>query len=227
MTNKILTQFVIWLYRLTTIGLNKGSHITRYYMYDHLSKYSEKRPENLKVLSISHSEGLAKLLGFSEQQITDASYPEFNVLELPFQDGEFDAVVSDQVLEHVEGEPQLAMNELFRVLKPNGIALHTTCFITPVHGCPNDYWRFTPDALKLLTKQHGNTLDLGGWGNPLAWPFILIGLRFQPIPNARWHPAHWLATKNSASWPIVTWVLTQKTAEVAATGDRDLNRDRP
>jgi len=179
-------------------------------MYNHLSKYSENRPENSKVLSISHSEILAKLLGFDEEQITDASYPEFNVLKLPFQDGEFDAVISDQVLEHVEGQPQLAINELFRVLKPNGIALHTTCFINPVHKCPNDYWRFTPDALALLTKKHGAVLDAGSWGNTLAWPFIFMGLRFQPIPHASWHPANWIANKNHSSWPIVTWVFTRK-----------------
>jgi SAM-dependent methyltransferase len=163
-------------------------------------------------LSIGHSEHLAKLLGFSDKQITDVSYPEFNILRLPFKDGEFDAVVSDQVLEHVEGEPQLAINELFRVLKPEGISLQTTCFINPVHGSPNDYWRFTPDALKLLTKQHGDTLDVGGWGNPYVWPFVFIGLRKQAIPNARWHPANWLATKNNSRWPIVTWILTRKTA---------------
>ncbi len=212
MMSKISGQLAIFLYQLTTIGLSKGPHVTRYYMYNHLSNYSKNYPGHLKVLSISHSEYLAKLLGFSDQQITDVSYPEFNVLQLPFADGEFDCVVSDQVLEHVEGEPQLAINELFRVLKPNGIALHTTCFINPVHKCPNDYWRFTPDALRLLTKQHGDVLDVGGWGNFLVWPFVFIGLRFQPIPDARWHPAHWIAIKNSSSWPIVTWVLTQKNA---------------
>jgi SAM-dependent methyltransferase len=212
MIRKILVKVANVLYPLTTVGLSKGAHVTRYYMYKQLSKYSEPRPEDLKVLSISHSVGLARLLGFNDKQITDASYPEFNVLRLPFKDGEFDAVVSDQVLEHVEGEPQMAMNELFRVLKPNGISLHTTCFIHPLHGAPNDYWRFAPDALKLLTKQHGDVLDVGGWGNPYVWLFAFIGLRFQPIPNARWHPAHWLATKNTASWPIVTWILTKKTA---------------
>ena len=98
--NKISNELAIFLYRLTVIGLSKGPHITRYYMYKHLSKYSENHPEHLKVLSISHSEYLATLLGFSEEQITDVSYPEFNVLQLPFADGEFDCVVSDQVLEH-------------------------------------------------------------------------------------------------------------------------------
>jgi len=190
-----LRWFVRIVYRLTCVGLNKGPHITPYYMYKQLSRYSEPRPKDLKVLSISHSAGVAKLLGFSDIQIIDAAYPDFNIFNLPFDDGEFDAVVSDQVLEHVEGDPQLAIDETFRVLKPGGIALHTTCFINPIHECPKDFWRFTPDALRLLTQRHGEILDVGGWGNMYVWLFIFLGLRSCPIPKARWHPAHWLATK--------------------------------
>ena len=211
MLNKLIKRTVKALYQATLIGVSKGEHITRYYMYNHLRQYSEPRSENLKVLSISHSENLARLLGFSDKQITDAAYPEFNVLELPFTDGEFDVVVSDQVLEHVEGEPQVAINELFRVLKSDGISLHTTCFINTIHGYPNDYWRFTPEALKLLVRHHGEVLDVGGCGNFYAWLYIILGLRSLPIPNVRWHPAHWLATKNQLTWPIVTWILCRKT----------------
>ena len=211
MLKNIINTTARYLYLLTTIGLSKGLHITRYYMYNHLSQFSEERHVNLRVLSISHSQDLARLLGFSDQQITDAAYPDFDALRLPFADDEFDAVVSDQVLEHIEGDPYLAIKELFRVLKPNGIALHTTCFINPIHGYPNDYWRFTPEALKLLVKSYGQILDVGGWGNFYVWLFIILGLRFQPIPNAKWHPAHWLATKNQSTWPIVTWVLAKKT----------------
>lgn len=206
----ILRTIANIIYRLSTAGLSKGPHVTRYYMYKHLSKYAEPRPENLRVLSISRSQHLARLLGFNNKQITDVSYPEFNIFSLPFREGEFDAVVSDQVLEHVEGEPQRAIDEVFRVLRPNGISLHTTCFINPVHGCPNDYWRFTPDALKLLTKKHGDILDARGWGNPYVWLFVAMGLRFFPIPNSCWHPANWLATTNNLAWPIVTWVLVKK-----------------
>ncbi|MEX2351335.1 MAG: methyltransferase domain-containing protein [Balneolaceae bacterium] len=211
MIKSFLQKVIILLYKSTMIGLSKRPHITRYFMYRHLRLYSRVRPEGLKVLSISNSNKLAKILGFDDNQIVDASYPEFNVLDLPFSDGEFDAVVSDQVLEHVEGNPQTAMDELFRVLKPGGISLHTTCFINPVHANPSDYWRFTPEALELLTKQHGTILDCGGWGNLFVWPFIFFGLRFQPIPNASWHPVHWIAIKNQRRWPIVTWVLSEKT----------------
>jgi SAM-dependent methyltransferase len=197
-------------YRATTVGLAKGPHVTRYYMYQHLSTFSAPRPEHHKVLSISHSERLATLIGYRESQISEASYPDFNILSLPFSNCEFDAVVSDQVLEHVEGDPQVAIDETFRVLKPNGIALHTTCFMNQIHGSPGDFWRFTPEALKLLVRKHAVVIDCGGWGNPYVWILEDLGLRYEPIPDARWHPAHWLALKNTETWPISTWVLAAK-----------------
>lgn len=209
MIGLLVKKFFSLAYRLTIIGLENGPHITRYYMYNHLKKYNEPRLKNMKVLSISHSEELGRLLGFTDEQITDVSYPEVNILNLPFKDGEFDAVVSDQVLEHVEGNPQHAIDETFRILKEGGLALHTTCFINPIHENTRDYWRFSPKALELLVKDRGDIIDVGGWGNIYAWLFIWLGLRFAPIPNARWHPAHWLATKNTNDCPIPTWVLVK------------------
>lgn len=197
-------------YRLTTLGLSKGPHVTRYYMYQHLNKFKTLPSKEHRTLSISHSEHLAKILGFSDEQIIDASYPAVNILDLPFSDREFDAVVSDQVLEHVKGDPQLAVDETFRVLKPNGFVLHTTCFINPIHDSPDDFWRFSPEALKLLVEKHGEIIDVDGWGNPYVWIFNALGLRFESIPHARWHPAHWVATKRVPHWSVVTWVLAKK-----------------
>ena len=198
-------------YRVTTIGLRTGPHVTRYYMYQHLSKYKNFRANELRVLSISRSEHLATILGFSGDQITDVSYPDTNILDLPFSDGEFDAVVSDQVLEHVQGDPQAAVAETFRILKTNGLVLHTTCFLNPIHDPPDDFWRFSPEGLKLLVEKYGEIIDVNGWGNPYVWIYSALGLRFEPIPHARWHPAHWIATKKNPQWPIVTWILAKKT----------------
>ena len=212
MIRKILKNLSIYMYRFTIIGLSTGKTLTRYYMYKHLSKYSEPRSADLRVLSISHSNHLANLLGFTNNQITDAEYPEFNILDLPFKDGEFDAIVSDQVLEHVKGNPQQAIDESLRVVKPNGVALHTTCFMYPIHSAPCDYWRFTPEALNLLVTKHGEVVDAGGWGNRYALLFCGLGLSLQPTPHARWHPVHWVANSNDVNWPIVTWVLIRKGA---------------
>jgi SAM-dependent methyltransferase len=199
------------VFRMTAAGLAKGPHVTRYYMYRHLSQYRAPRAQHLRALSISRSENLAVLLGFSNAQITDVAYPDTSILSLPFRDETFDAVVSDQVLEHVEGNPQAAVDEAFRVLKRGGLALHTTCFVNPVHEAPHDYWRFTPAALELLVSNRGKVLDVGGWGNPYVWVFNGLGLRFEAIPHSAWHPGHWIATKNDSNWPIVTWVLVQRT----------------
>jgi SAM-dependent methyltransferase len=181
-------------------------------MYKRIASFAAARSPQSRVLSISHSERLAKLLGFTDDQITDVAYPEHSIFDLPFEDETFDAVVSDQVLEHLEGDPRDAIDESFRVLKPAGLALHTTCFINPMHACPNDYWRFTPQALEMLASRHADVIEAAGWGNPYVWLYSALGLRFMPIPRAQWHPGHWLATKNDPEWPISTWVLARKTS---------------
>lgn len=210
MIKSSLRWFMRLVYKASLAGLSRGADIRRYYMYTQLKAHAAQRDPGHRVLSISHSERLCLLLGFSRSQVTDASYPEVNILNLPFGEATFDAVVSDQVLEHVEGDPRRAVDESFRVLKPGGLLLHTTCFINPIHEGPSDFWRFTPEALKLLVGQQGEIVEAGGWGNPYMWIFIAAGLVYEPIPDCRWHPAHWLATRNSPTWPATTWVLARK-----------------
>jgi ubiquinone/menaquinone biosynthesis C-methylase UbiE len=118
------------------------------------------------------------------------------VLSLPFSDESFDYVVSDQVLEHIEGAPQGVMDESFRVLRRGGWVVYTTCFINPIHLEPNDFWRFTPDALALLARKFSRVVDCGGWGNPYVWVVVWLGLRFDGVPESSWHPLHNLAMRN-------------------------------
>ena len=75
-------------------------------------------------------------------------------LEIP--DSSFDIVISGQALEHVEF-PWMVFNEIYRVLKPEGI----TCIIAPSsgpeHRYPIDCWRFYPDGMRSLCKFSGLT----------------------------------------------------------------------
>jgi len=200
-----------YFFRLFNIGFSKGEHVTRYFMYRHFSQNHKKhRDKSLKVLSISGSEKLCYILGFDKTSIQDASYPEFNILNLPFKDESFDAVVSDQVLEHVEGSPQDAINETIRVLKPGGLLVHATCFLNPIHGAPSDFWRFTPDALAFLTKEKTTIIEAAGWGNVFVWLFFAFGIRYEKIPNNKFHLFNWLATFNQARLPVTTWVIGKK-----------------
>lgn len=161
-------------------------------------------------VSISHSENLADLVGLQASEIVSADYPEHNFLSLAFNDESFDYILSDQVLEHIEGNPQQAIDESYRILRPGGIAIHTTCFINPIHGLPNDFWRFSPYALSLLHSNWREVIEVGGWGNFQVWSIVQDGIRFSKIPHAKWHPLHKLAVKNDPLWPISTWIVSKK-----------------
>jgi len=171
----------------------------------------EKRGAGMKVLAISHSANLAPILGIESAEITEANYPEHNILGLnAFEDASFDFVLSDQVREHVEGNPQLAFDESLRVLKKGGIAVHTTCFVNPVHGAPSDFWRFTPEALRYLSRDFSEIITADGWGNRAVWMLDALGMRFVPVPHAKWHPLQKIAAHNDRLWPVVTWIIARK-----------------
>lgn len=65
-----------------------------------------------------------------------------DVHDLPFEDGSFDGVIVQAVLEHVV-DPVRAVFELVRVLKPAGIVYAETPFMQQVHGGKYDFTRFT------------------------------------------------------------------------------------
>ncbi|MGH7390760.1 MAG: class I SAM-dependent methyltransferase [Candidatus Rokuibacteriota bacterium] len=163
-----------------------------------------------RVLSISRSDELCRRIGIGANVIDEADFPEHSMLSLRFPDQQYDFVASDQVLEHIAGNPFDAVKESFRVLKPGGIAVHTTCLIQPIHNYPTDMWRFTPDALGLLCQPHAEVIETGGSGHPVQWLVIGLGLRFEPVPDARGNLLHRLAMANHPNWPISTWVVARK-----------------
>jgi SAM-dependent methyltransferase len=198
-------------WRLSMRGLERGPHITRYTMYSRLRALGPTLPVRRgRVLSVSNSENLVELLQIEATETVPANYPDRNILALDLPDDSMDFVLSDQVLEHVEGDPQQAVNECHRVLKPGGIAVHTTCFINPFHAVPKDFWRFTPDALSLLHKDWSETLEVDGWGNLDVWDAVRRGFRYEGVPYAKWHPLHKLATRNDPEWHIVVWIAARK-----------------
>ncbi|MBD3425624.1 MAG: methyltransferase domain-containing protein [Candidatus Omnitrophica bacterium] len=200
--------------KLAARGLEKGAHITRYYMYGHLTRLFRNTclepTGGVRVLSVSGSLSLCGLLNIHEPEIVEINYPEHDLLDLDFPGESFEYVVCDQVLEHVEGNPQKAVNEVHRVLKPGGIAVLTSCLINPVHKEPSDLWRFTPDGLKFLFGGFSDIIEAQGWGNRVLWLIDWIGMRYDPVPHAAWHPLHKIAMFNDPNWPVVTWIIARK-----------------
>jgi SAM-dependent methyltransferase len=65
-----------------------------------------------------------------------------DALALPFKDATLDGVLATQVLEHVR-RPWVALEEVFRCLKPGGWCIATIPMAWRLHEEPWDFWRFT------------------------------------------------------------------------------------
>ncbi len=74
-----------------------------------------------------------------------------NAERLPFQDGRFQVVECDAVLEHTP-QPSAIVAEIRRCLKPGGCVHVTVPFCHPFHRYPEDYHRFSLDGLKKLLE---------------------------------------------------------------------------
>lgn len=73
---------------------------------------------------------------------------------IPVEDATFDAAICNAVLEHLE-EPEQALRECCRVLKPGGIAIYSVPFIWHVHEEPRDFYRFSKYGLTYLFEKTG------------------------------------------------------------------------
>ena len=85
-------------------------------------------------------------------QTPDTLY--YDGVKFPLADGEVDAVMATETLEHVADTGRF-LGEIFRVLKPDGISVLTVPFAARWHYIPWDYYRFTPSGLKLILEQAG------------------------------------------------------------------------
>lgn len=75
--------------------------------------------------------------------------------------GTFDHVECMSVMEHTK-RPWRMAHTLERLMNPGATIFCTVPFVHRVHGYPSDYWRFTPESLKLLFPS-------------ISWDVLLIG----------------------------------------------------
>lgn len=74
--------------------------------------------------------------------------------EVPVDSNEADAVISTQVIEHLE-KPVEALTEAHRLLKEGGVLFLSFPFLYPVHAAPYDFMRYTDFYIQNTLKDIG------------------------------------------------------------------------
>jgi SAM-dependent methyltransferase len=116
-----------------------------------------------------------------------AAFPNVDVLgvnqSLPFQDSCFDAVLSLNVLEHVN-DPFGCAAEIARVLKPGGSLYCCIPFLQPEHGYPEHYFNSTRSGMRRLFS-----------------PSLDLARQFVPRSGEPVFSLHWFLSSYSLALP--------------------------
>lgn len=170
-----------------------------------VSAYTE-RPRILVVGGAAVGEGLCDALAdasieWVETDVlpSDRTHLLADVHEIPFDDGCFDAVVVQAVLEHVL-DPVRAVGEIRRVLRPAGWLYAETPFMQQVHAGAYDFTRYTHLGHRRLFRWF-EEVDSGpacGPGMALAWSWQAFLASFASGEGGR--RAATLAARLTAFW---------------------------
>jgi len=117
----------------------------------------------------------------------------------------FDAVIATELLEHLR-EPQRAIDEFHRILKPGGVCILSTRFICQYHADPQDYFRFTGDSLHHLFRNYGK-VEVHHHGNRFQSIWALMDHGNMRIVMRPWNPlvARIHSSRTKAPLGFVVW----------------------
>jgi SAM-dependent methyltransferase len=96
-------------------------------------------------------------------------------LQLPIRSGSVDLVLSQAVIEHVP-EPQRAVDEIGRILRPSGVVYCEIAFMQPLHAVPYHFFNVTPHGATLLFDNFDTIRagSAGGLEDTMRWIFRLV-----------------------------------------------------
>ena len=144
--------YYLMQYRLAVNKLKDGTR-----KHDRLFKEFLDASSGLKCLQIGVKDDWGAKYGpnwvsvdkFDKSDFIDYDY---DINDLEFEDDAFDAVACISILEHIP-HPATAIKELHRVLRPGGRIWVQLPFHYPYHNAPYDYWRVSPNGLRIWMDQ--------------------------------------------------------------------------
>lgn len=92
-----------------------------------------------------------------------------DVQQIPLRGQSVDCILCTEVLEHLS-HPQKCVDEMYRILRDDGLVLTSVPFLYPVHADPFDYQRFTEDGLRNLFREFKSVdvYRMGGYSGTLG-----------------------------------------------------------
>lgn len=99
-----------------------------------------------------------------------------DVEALPFPAASFGTVLAFNTFEHVR-RFWIGFEEVRRILRPDGVFVVSVPFHFHVHAHPNDYWRFTPEAMDSLLESYPQRVL--GWHGPVKRMENVWGVAFR------------------------------------------------
>jgi SAM-dependent methyltransferase len=191
-------------------GQLRQQQFLRYALYERLRvQLTARLPpggRELRVLELGGSNGVVALMLPHVRYEVAPNWPEVDVQDLAaYAAGAYDAVVIDNVLEHVP-RPERAVEEIRRILRDGGLCICLTPFMVRVHDYPGDYWRFTEAGLRHLFERYAG-VEVEGWGNRFT---LRTTLRHGWLSARNTRRLLKVALWNDPDWPIEYLTLAVK-----------------
>ena len=115
------------------------------------------RQTYLKFLSMSKGQSFITVdIRFPSRSAYPHSRVKASVTSLPLRSESVDTILCFNLLEHVYDHRQ-ALSEIRRVMTHDAVLYGWVPFLLGVHGAPQDYWRYTDEALRRLLSESGYT----------------------------------------------------------------------
>ena len=128
-----------------------------------------------------------------------------NVEQLPHKTASVGTVLALNTFEHVKYFWR-GLDEVHRVLRPDGVLILSTPFHFRIHEFPHDYWRFTPAAYEALLERYPSKII--GWHGAKNRPANVWALAFRkgraPITREHYEQYRRLMTQYARE-PETTW----------------------